>query len=270
MGISKQAVCQYESRQAHLQECVAHLILEAEALRKRHPGCGVEKMYEMIRPSFLGRDRFIEIMMEAGFRLKRSKNQRRTTWPGKITFLNLIKGLQVKEPGEVWQSDITYIAIGERFYYAVFILDVYTKKIVGYSLSTHLRAGANEGALKRALKTHAPPRIHHSDRGSQYSSKGYVSLLRRSGISISMSGKGQDNAYAERINKTIKEEYLYYWKAKSFEQLRVQLTRAVKHYNEERPHNSILKMSPAAFEKYYKSLPLNQKPVITIFDNNNP
>ena len=225
-------------------------------------------MYEVLRPSFLGRDRFIEIMMAAGFRLKASKNGRRTTWPGKMIYPNLIKGLQVRGPGEVWQSDITYLHLGERFYYAVFILDVYTKKIVGYGLSTHMRAGANEGALTRALKTHAPPRIHHSDRGSQYSSKGYVSLLRCSEISISMGRKGQDNAYAERINKTIKEEYLYYWRAKSFRQLKTQLIRAVKHYNEQRPHNSIFKMSPAAFEKYYKTLPQNQKPVITIFDDN--
>jgi transposase InsO family protein len=92
----------------------------------------------------------------------------------------------------------------------LFIIDVYTKEIVGYKLSNHMRGQANIEALKAALKQNQSPLIHHSDRGSQYTYGKYVDLLRSNGTSISMALSGLDNAYAERINRTIKEEYLSY------------------------------------------------------------
>ena len=129
-GLSKQAVAQYDTRQKIFDNKTAQLVLEANELREDHPGCGVEKMYYTLKPDFMGRDRFIELMMELGYRLKRKKNYRRTTIASKIYYPNLIKGMEVDRPSMVWQSDITYIPIGNRHYYAVFIIDVYTKKIV--------------------------------------------------------------------------------------------------------------------------------------------
>ncbi len=269
IGISKQAVSQYRKRQHCFDAQMLELIAEAEALRRQHPGCGVEKMYEVLKPCFVGRDRFVELMMEAGFRLKRARNVRRTTHPGKTYYPNLIKGLEVSAPSTVWQSDITYLSLGMRFYYAVFIIDVYSKKIVGYEVSRDMRASANVRALTRALKGHAAPRIHHSDRGSQYTAAQYLALLNGCGSSISMGLKAQDNAYAERVNRTIKEEYLEGWKASSFEQLKAQVVKAVKHYNCNRPHNHLGKLSPIAFEKQWHLLPRSKRQVMTIFDDNN-
>ncbi len=246
--ISKQAVLQYQQRQRAFDERVAQLIIEADDLRKEHPGCGVKKMYDSLQPDFIGRDRFIEMMMDLGYRLKRSKNYRRTTYAAKKFYPNLIQGLTLDGPSQVWQSDITYIRIGNRFYYATFIIDVYTKKIVGYYLTDHMRATANLQALKRALKQHPPPRIHHSDRGSQYTYRAYVQLLKDQGSAISMATSAQDNAYAERINRTIKEEYLAHWHPKDYNQLRKMLSKAVFHYNHYRPHNHIGKKSPIEFE----------------------
>jgi hypothetical protein len=79
IGISKQAVYQYAKRQAVFNKKVADLVLEADQLREDHPGCGVEKMYDTLRPDFIGRDRFVETFMELGYRLKRKKNFKRTT-----------------------------------------------------------------------------------------------------------------------------------------------------------------------------------------------
>jgi transposase InsO family protein len=262
-------VGQYRKRQLCFDAQMLELIAEAEALRRQHPGCGVEKMYEVLKPCFVGRDRFVEIMMEAGFRLKRPRNVRRTTYPGKTYYPNLIKGLEVSAPSTVWQSDITYLSLGMRFYYAVFIIDVYSKKIVGYEVSRDMRASANVRALARALKGHAAPRIHHSDRGSQYTAAQYLALLKSCGSSISMGLKAQDNAYAERVNRTIKEEYLDGWKAASFEQLKAQVVKAVKHYNCQRPHNHLGKLSPIAFEKQWHILSRSKRQVMTIFDDNN-
>jgi putative transposase len=167
----------------------------------------------------------------------------------------------------VWQSDITYIPVGGKHYYAVFIIDVYTKNIVGYQVSDHMRATANVKALQMALRRHPPPRIHHSDRGSQYTYKGYIDLLKHHKSKISMSLSAQENAYAERINRTIKEEYLDYWKPKSFNQLKRYVRKAVENYNNKRPHNHIGNCSPTKYEKQWNQLDENLKPKITIFNN---
>ena len=119
-------------------------------------GCGVEKMYWTLRPEFLGRDRFIEQMMKAGFRLKRRRNYHRTTYAGKIRYPNLIKGAKVAAPSVIWQSDITYIRVDQRFYYAVFISDVYSKQIVGYHLSRDMRSASNVKALISSSRREIP------------------------------------------------------------------------------------------------------------------
>lgn len=269
IGISKQAVNQYNKREEQFNMQLLWLIAEAEALRKEHPGCGVDKMYYVLRPSFIGRDRFIEIMMDVGFRLKKPRNSKRTTYATKTYYPNLVKGMIISAPSTVWQSDITFIRLGEKFYYAVFIIDVYSKKIVGYKLSSHIRAIANVEALSMALSSNKAPKIHHSDRGSQYVCTEYVKLLLRNNAQISMGLKAQENAYAERINKTIKEEYIDLWQPKSYGQLKTQVNKAVNHYNNKRPHNHLNRLTPIEFESKYFKDPQFKKPSFTIFNENN-
>lgn len=250
-GISKQAVDQYARRQQIFDRQVADLLLEAETLRTAHPGCGVEKMYYTLKPDFIGRDRFVELFMGLGYRLKHKKNYRRTTIASKLYYPNLIKGMTVNQPSQLWQSDITYIQVKDRFYYAVFIIDVYTRKIVGYQVSDHMRASANVKALEMALKKHPPPNVHHSDRGSQYTYKAYVDMLKQQGCKISMGLTAQDNAYAERINGIIKNEYLQYWQVHTLSQLKVCVNKAVNNYNQKRIHNGVKRKSPQMMETNY-------------------
>ena len=267
IDISKQAVNQYAKRQAAFDKKVADLVLEADQLREDHPGCGVEKMYDTLRPDFIGRDRFVETFMELGYRLKRKKNFRRTTFSSDVFYPNLIKGMKVNAPSVIWQSDITYIRVGEKFYYAVFIIDVYTKKIVGYQVSDHMRASANVKALQMALKSNKAPDIHHSDRGSQYIYSEYTRLLKSKGCKISMAKTAQDNAYAERINRTIKNDYIEHWEPKSFDQLKSMVKKAVNQYNTVRPYNNIGKISPMEFENRLLMKSTFHQQSITIFNN---
>ena len=267
IGVSKQAVYQYAKRQHIFDNKLSNLMTEAEELRDEHPGCGVEKMYDALKPDFIGRDRFVDTMMELGFRVKRKKNYKRTTIASKIYYPNLIKGMEVNRPSQIWQSDITYIPVGGKHYYAVFIIDVYTKKIVGYQVSDHMRATANVQALQMALSKHPPPEVHHSDRGSQYIYKDYISLLKKQGSQISMALSAQDNAYAERINRTIKEEYIDHWKPKTFSELKRFVKKAVIQYNVRRPHNNLEKRSPIEFENLWSTMKDNNKPKLTIFNN---
>lgn len=181
IGLTKQAVHQQEKRQELSNEQLSDLLVQVDELRTEHPGCGVSKMYEVLRPDFIGRDRFVEIFMELGYRVKKIKNYVRTTVPAHLRYPNLIEGLCVYKPNQLWQSDITYFYLHGRFYYIVFILDVYTRKIVGFNVSDHLRAEANIKALKQAVKSQKSSlkgMIHHSDRGSQYVDKRYIKLLK--------------------------------------------------------------------------------------------
>jgi transposase InsO family protein len=170
----------------------------------------------------------------------------------------------------LWQSDITYVAVGSQFYYVVFIIDVYSKKIVGHQLSRTMHATANIKALTMALKRYGSAMIHHSDRGAQYGCKQYLSLLKAKQMKISMGLKAQDNAYAERINRTIKDEYLQHWNAQTYDQLKLHLDKAVHHYNNIRPHDHLKKLTPKAFEEKWHRDPNFKKPRIRIFDDNNP
>lgn len=267
IGITKQAVHKYGYLQTRYDRKMTDLIVVADNLRAVHPGCGVEKMYYTLKPDFLGRDKFIDEFMSLGYRLKRKKNYHRTTISSLIYRPNLIKGMSVAAPSVIWQSDITYIPLGDKHYYAVFIIDVYTKEIVGYTVSEHMRASANITALKMALNKRKKPLYHHSDRGSQYISKAYVKLLNECGTKISMGLTAQENAYAERINRTIKEEYLGYWWIRSFSQLKVAVHRAVNHYNMFRPHLNLNRNSPWEFAQKWKKMKPEQRPKFIIFDD---
>ena len=118
-----------------------------------------------------------------------------------------------------------------------------------------------------AIKDNCPPRIHHSDRGSQYTYTAYIELLKTKGCKISMGLCGQDNAYAERINGTIKGEYLNYWKPTTLGQLKKRVKNAVDQYNNVRPHNHLGSLSPVAFERMWATLKPKDRPYFTIFDN---
>ena len=269
IGISKQAVHKYIKQKTYFETNVVELIYKADEIRKNHPGCGVEKMYYALKPNFLGRDKFVSTFMSLGYGLKRKKNYRRTTIASLKYRPNLIKGLIIDSPGIIWQSDITYIEVEGKHCYAIFIIDVYTKEIVGYCVSEHMRASANVQALKMALNKCKSPAIHHSDRGGQYLSREYTKLLEMNGTKISTGKKAQDNAYAERINRTIKEEYLEYKWIRSVSHLKSLVSKAVKHYNQFRPHNNLQKMTPFEFIQKWYNLKVEERPNITIFDDGN-
>ena len=268
IGISKQSVHQYSVRQQIFDDKVSVLISEVDMLRSEHPGCGVEKMYYTLKPNFIGRDRFIDLFMKLGYRIKHKKNYKRTTYASKQSkYQNLVEGILLQSPNQVWQSDITYIKVSNDFYYAVFIIDVYTRKVVGYQVSDSLRATANVRALRMAVKQNGWPMIHHSDKGSQYVYKPYVESLEANNSLISMGETALDNAYAERINQTIKSEYIDYWNPKTYKDLRRDIKRAVENYNSTRIHNHINRKTPIDFETEVLALPVHDRPMATIYTN---
>ena len=273
MSISKQAIYQARKRQLNFDTELMDLITQADILREEHPGCGVEKMYKTLKPQHLGRDKFCEIFMDLGYRIRTIKNYRRTTIPTHLNYPNLIEGMMVTRPCQVLQSDITYFDIEGKFYYLVFIIDVYTREILGYNVSNNMRKESNIKALKMALKqvnpSEAKEMIHHSDRGSQYGSTAYKRILRDAGIKLSMGMKAQDNAFAERVNGTIKNEYLNLWHINNLRNLQVKTKKAVEHYNTKRQHDNLKGKTPKEFKSYVLNLNTQKRPMAIIYADGN-
>lgn len=273
MNISKQAVFQARKRQLNFDTELMELISQADIMREDHPGCGVEKLYKTLNPKYIGRDKFCEIFMDLGYRIRTIKNYRRTTIPTHLNYPNLIEGMMVTRPCQVLQSDITYFDVDGTFYYLVFIIDVYTREILGYNVSNNMRKESNIKALKMALKriepSDAKSMIHHSDRGSQYGSNAYKRILYDAGIKLSMGLIAQDNAFAERVNGTIKNEYLKLWHIKDYRTLRAKTKKAVEHYNTKRQHDSLKGKTPKEFKSNFLNLNTQKRLMVIIYADGN-
>lgn len=234
------------------------------SIREKDPGIGVKKLWEMYHGKFkgnnpIGRDRFEDLADKHGLKVRNRMHKPRTTDSahGLPVYPNLIKTFIPTAPNQLWVSDITYIPIYTGadtyvFCYLSLILDAYTEEIVGWAvgptLDTKYPIQALEMALKRleGIPMERIRLIHHSDRGVQYASSMYVRILQQHGIGISMteSGDPKDNAQAERINNTMKNELLKGMRFTSIDQVIEAVRKAVKFYNEERPHMSIDMMTP--------------------------
>ncbi len=200
---------------------------------------GCRKMALIIKQPGTGRDKTEALLMWAGFRVIYPPNYIKTTHSVRYRqFGNLIEGMVLTSINKVVQTDITYLWVKDKFYYLVFIIDVYSRFIMGYHASCGLEAEANMQALKMVIqligKENMKGLIHHSDRGSQYNSKKYMALLKEHGIKISMCNEAWENAYTERINRTIKHEYLRDSNIDSLKLLRKELSSTIKLYKKQK------------------------------------
>ena len=271
MNISRQAVHQFYKKALQNDLKTAQFIEKAKALRKGHPGQGCRKMALKTREYGWGRDKVEQLLLGEGFRIIYPPNYTKTTQPQyDLIFPNLIEGLVLSGINQLIQTDITYIRIKERFYYLVLIIDVYSRRIVGYHVGENMLAECNLKALKMMIQFRKgdclEEMIHHSDRGSQYTSQVYLALLKKEKIKISMCKEAWKNAYAERLNRTIKNEYLNSMKIGTYSQLRCTTKKVIGNYNEKRSHLKLYKkMSPVEFEKYVDNLPIDKRPTMQLY-----
>ena len=257
LDISKQAVHQHRAAEDRRKEELAYVGMIVEQVRADHPTMGVRDIYYMMRPEGIGRDRFEEYCRELHLSSARAVNPCRTTdSSGVIRFPNLLQSLIVTRLNQVWQSDITYIVVNGRFYYITFIVDAFSRMIVGYSVSQRLFTEDTViPALKMAVKFRKgvplDGLIFHSDGGGQYYSKKFLELTGEHHLKNSMCLYSWENGKAERVNGVIKNNYLAHWHISSYEELLAGVDRAVTLYNNEKPHITLKRMSPAQFEKNF-------------------
>lgn len=167
---------------------------------------------------------------------------------------NLVKHREVNGPNEIWVADLTYIRIATCFVYLAVVLDLFSRKVVGWAISRSLSKEICVEALKMALETRDPAAgcIHHSDRGVQYASKEYVDLLLSRGLRVSMSRKGNpyDNAFAESFMKTLKHEEVDLWNYETYAEVIERVPYFIEEvYNKKRLHSSLGYLPPEEFEK---------------------
>lgn len=165
-------------------------------------------------------------------------------------FPNLVRGLAIERLNQVWCADSTYVRLRRGFVYLAVIMDIYPRAIRGWELSGNLTEALTVTALERALAQQVPE-IHHSDQGVQYAASGYVERLQRHGIKVSMAARGQprQNAFAERLMRTLKEEEVYLHEYDDLAEARARIGRFLDDvYMTKRVHSALGYRTPAEFE----------------------
>jgi putative transposase len=234
-----------------LHKQIVHIVFQ---VRQDHPTMGIRDIFYKIRPQGIGRDAFEEICRKERLMIERPMNWRRTTdSSGVIRFEDLTVGLVVDGINKLWQSDITYYELNNRFYYITFIQDRYSRVIVGYSVSDSLTTiKTTYTALKVAIayrnSIDLTGLILHSDGGGQYYAKLFIELTHNIGIKNSMCQYAWENGMAERLNGVIKNNYLKHRKIKNLNQLRKEVDRSVRLYNHGKPHIELKRQTPFEYE----------------------
>lgn len=275
VGISRQGFHKHRikmHRQAQLQD---RLIERVKHHRQTHIRMGARPLYvlmERMEPASLlqgiGRDKFEEILICNDLQVQPIRIFHKTTYSGAFRFPNLVEGLEITQTDRIWISDLTYYRLLDGWAYLTFILDLYSRKCLGYALSQTLCSEQTTiPALEMALKTRAitdydHQLCFHSDGGGQYYDKGFLQLIKQHHIRSSMAECVYENPHMERFHGTAKNDYLIPWKVNSVSKLRKELKRFVYLYNHVRPHESLKYRTPVDFEHFIQQVPSDQRPVV--------
>lgn len=220
------------------------------------PRLGTRKLYKLLSdelqnlPVAIGRDKLFTILRKHGHLIIKKRSFVKTTYSRHNfkTHPNLVKGVLISRPNQVWVADITYLRTEKGFVYSYLVTDLYSRKIVGYDLLKRLTVNGTLTAVKMAMAnaTGVENLIHHSDRGAQYACREFCHYLKASGISISMTQEDHvyENAVAERVNGILKDEFYLDRRFPTFEAARLALSDAIDIYNSIRPHLNLNYLTP--------------------------
>jgi putative transposase len=247
----------YRARSGHVRGNDAELVEQIEALALEFPSCGSRGLTAHLRRQGyrVGRKLVQRLMREHSLlcQIKRRWVKTTDSGHGLRKYPNLAKGIAVSGPNQVWHSDITYIRLPRGFCYLAVVLDAYSRKVVGWSMSMNIDAALALSALRSAIAQRQPPSgwIHHSDQGVQYACRGYVDAVQTAGGSLSMSSKASpyDNAKAESFFATLKKEEVYLEEYLTFEHAQSRIGHFIDQvYNRRRLHSVLGYASPEELE----------------------
>lgn len=249
----------YQSRDPDEHELVAAM----REIAGKFPTYGSRRITQQLRRAphqiWVNRKRVQRLMHRLELVQPRRSRKRRTTdsdHPFR-RYPNLVKGLEVDHPDQVWVADITYIRLGDGFVYLAVIMDVYTRAIRGWNLSRSLDQELTLKALRSVLRIRVPE-IHHSDQGVHYAAIAYVNLLTSHDVQISMAaiGRADENGYAERLIRTIKEEEVNLSEYRNYYEAWSQIGRFVEDvYQTKRIHSALGYLTPIEYEAAWEMAP---------------
>jgi putative transposase len=243
---------------AEREESEADIRGKIEQIRVDFPRTGYRMLLHHLKRSGvkIGERKLRNIIGKFGLQLKLKKRFVPTTNSehGHRVYPNLVKGLAVTKLNQVWTADITYIRIENGFVYLAVILDLCSRKVIGWQISRNIDGELALGALRMALARRNPPAglIHHSDRGVQYLSDAYVKLLRENKVEISCSRKANpyDNAWTESFMKTLKYDEIHMFGYNTMIDVVERLPLFIEEvYNKKRLHSSLGYLPPEEFEQ---------------------
>jgi len=250
-GISRQGYYQAKKRENKVAAEQGVIISMVAAQRRILPRLGGRKLHYLLTPELeehrikCGRDKLFDILRDAGMLVKRKKNYTRTTnsMHRFRKYPNLIEGLEITRPEQVWVSDITYIRTRSGFLYLSLVTDAFSRRIMGFELADNLRAESSIKALRMAISGREYPGnelTHHSDRGLQYCTPAYTDTLEDHNIQISMTSRYDpyENAIAERVNGILKSEFDVGAEFVDPKQAKRVVKESIAVYNGYRPHLS--------------------------------
>jgi transposase InsO family protein len=256
-GVSRQAHYQKRSREM-ARQVADEIVLElVRQVRRKHPRMGGRKLLVKIQPILaaeglqIGRDRLFEVLRSQGLLVERTKTHRRTTIPGLWRAPNLLPGMTISRPNQVWVCDITYLEVEiGRFAFLFLLMDLYARFIVGWHVAKSLVTEGALASLQMALQHRtaiSQPLIHHSDHGVQYTSHAYMRTLLHHQIQPSMGAVGNcyDNIFAERLIGILKDEYYLGDRFVDQSQVDLAVHQAVHLYNTDRPHFALNLVTPS-------------------------
>ena len=238
----------YRGLSSGLRHGDLELMSRIDKLYLEHPWMGSRTLSTLLtRPEFVvGRDRVRRLMRIMGIESLAPKPGTSRRQPKHPVYPYLLRGMTIDQPDQVWATDITYIPMHRGFMYLIAIMDWATRKVLSWRISNTLDTRFCVEALKEALSNYGAPEIFNTDQGCQFTSDAFTSVLKSSGIKISMDGKGRfkDNIFIERLWRTLKYEKIYSKAYESGIELSKDLKKWFAWYNENRPHTSLNKQSP--------------------------
>jgi putative transposase len=205
-----------------------------------HPYYGSRRMTHVLTQEGVqvSRHRVRRLMRLMGIQAIHPKPRTSINNPEHKVYPYLLRNLPIKQPNQVWCSDITYVPMKQGFMYLTAIMDWYSRKVLSWRLSNTLDTSFCVESLEEALHTYGKPKIFNTDQGAQYTSDDFINVLKKQKIKISMDGKGRwmDNVMIERLWRSVKYECLYLEEFDSIKALINTLKNWFNFYNEERPH----------------------------------